>query len=193
MSYHYFAMLSRMKHINRWGLMRNTRAENLSEHSLETAFIAHALCVINNKRFGGNLNPERAAVLAMFHDTTEIITGDMPTPIKYSNEKIRSVYKEIEKTAEDQLLSLLPSDFTDAYKEVYEAEDEYKKIIRAADKISALIKCIEEGKAGNTEFSVAEQSTLKAVKNLELPEAEVFIEEFLGSYRLTLDEQKAST
>ncbi len=191
MSYHYFAMLSRMKHINRWGLMRNTRAENLSEHSLETAFIAHALCVINNKRFGGNLNPERAAVLAMFHDTTEIITGDMPTPIKYSNEKIRSVYKEIEKTAEDQLLSLLPSDFTDAYKEVYEAEDEYKKIIRAADKISALIKCIEEGKAGNTEFSVAEQSTLKAVKNLELPEAEVFIEEFLGSYRLTLDEQKA--
>lgn len=193
MSYHYFAMLSRMKHINRWGLMRNTRAENLSEHSLETAFIAHALCVINNKRFGGNLNPERAAVLAMFHDTTEIITGDMPTPIKYSNEKIRSVYKEIEKTAEDQLLSLLPSDFTDAYKEVYEAEDEYKKIIRAADKISALIKCIEEGKAGNTEFSVAEQSTLKAVKNLELPEAEVFIEEFLGSYRLTLDEQKANT
>lgn len=193
MSYHYFAMLSRMKHINRWGLMRNTRAENLSEHSLETAFIAHALCVINNKRFGGNLNPERAAVLAMFHDTTEIITGDMPTPIKYSNEKIRSVYKEIEKTAEDQLLSLLPSDFTDAYKEVYEAEDEYKKIIRAADKISALIKCIEEGKAGNTEFSVAEQSTLKAVKDLELPEAEVFIEEFLGSYRLTLDEQKANT
>ena len=193
MSYHYFAMLSRMKHINRWGLMRNTRAENLSEHSLETAFIAHALCVINNKRFGGNLNPERAAVLAMFHDTTEIITGDMPTPIKYSNEKIRSVYKEIEKTAEDQLLSLLPSDFTDAYKKVYEAEDEYKKIIRAADKISALIKCIEEGKAGNTEFSVAEQSTLKAVKNLELPEAEVFIEEFLGSYRLTLDEQKANT
>ena len=193
MSYHYFAMLSRMKHINRWGLMRNTRAENLSEHSLETAFIAHALCVINNKRFGGNLNPERAAVLAMFHDTTEIITGDMPTPIKYSNEKIRSVYKEIEKTAEDQLLSLLPSDFTDAYKEVYEAEDEYKKIIRAADKISALIKCIEEGKAGNSEFSVAEQSTLKAVKNLELPEAEVFIEEFLGSYRLTLDEQKANT
>ena len=193
MSYHYFAMLSRMKHINRWGLMRNTRAENLSEHSLETAFIAHALCVINNKRFGGNLNPERAAVLAMFHDTTEIITGDMPTPIKYSNEKIRSVYKEIEKTAEDQLLSLLPSDFTDAYKKVYDAEDEYKKIIRAADKISALIKCIEEGKAGNTEFSVAEQSTLKAVKNLELPEAEVFIEEFLGSYRLTLDEQKANT
>ena len=193
MSYHYFAMLSRMKHINRWGLMRNTKAENLSEHSLETAFIAHALCVINNKRFGGSLNPEHAAVLAMFHDTTEIITGDMPTPIKYSNEKIRSVYKEIEKTAEDELLGLLPSDFYDVYKDVYKVSGDYKKIIRAADKISALIKCIEEGKAGNTEFSVAEQSTLKAVMELELPEAEVFIEEFLGSYRLTLDEQKATT
>lgn len=193
MSYHYFAMLSRMKHINRWGLMRNTKPENLSEHSLETAFIAHALCVINNKRFGGNLDPEHAAVLAMFHDTTEIITGDMPTPIKYSNEKIRSVYKEIEKTAEEQLLKLLPNDFADVYKGVYEVEGEYKKIIRAADKISALIKCIEEGKAGNTEFSVAEQSTLKAIKDLELPEADLFIDEFLESYRLTLDEQKANT
>ena len=193
MSYHYFAMLSRMKHINRWGLMRNTKPENLSEHSLETAFIAHALCVINNKRFGGNLDPEHAAVLAMFHDTAEIITGDMPTPIKYSNEKIRSVYKEIEKTAEEQLLKLLPNDFADVYKGVYEVEGEYKKIIRAADKISALIKCIEEGKAGNTEFSVAEQSTLKAIKDLELPEADLFIDEFLESYRLTLDEQKANT
>ena len=193
MSYHYFAMLSRMKHINRWGLMRNTKPENLSEHSLETAFIAHALCVINNKRFGGNLDPEHAAVLAMFHDTTEIITGDMPTPIKYSNEKIRSAYKEIEKTAEEQLLKLLPNDFADVYKGVYEVEGEYKKIIRAADKISALIKCIEEGKAGNTEFSVAEQSTLKAIKDLELPEADLFIDEFLESYRLTLDEQKANT
>lgn len=193
MLYHYFAMLSRMKHINRWGLMRNTKAENLSEHSLETAFIAHALCVINNKRLGGNLNPEHAAVLAMFHDTTEIITGDMPTPIKYSNEKIRSVYKEIEKTAEEQLLKLLPEDFIDVYKGVYEVDGEYKKIIRAADKISALIKCIEEGKAGNAEFSVAEQSTLKAVKDLKLPEADLFIDKFLESYRLTLDEQKANT
>ena len=181
MSYHYFAMLSRMKHINRWGLMRNTKLENLSEHSLETAFIAHALCVINNKRFGGVLNPERAAVIAMFHDTTEIITGDMPTPIKYSSEKIRAVYKEI---------GLLPEDLKNSYADIYKDNEEYKTIIRAADKISALIKCIEEGKAGNTEFSVAEQSTLNAIKGLELPEAEVFIEEFLPSYRLTLDEQK---
>lgn len=190
MSYHYFAMLSRMKHINRWGLMRNTKLENLSEHSLETAFIAHALCVINNKRFGGVLNPERAAVIAMFHDTTEIITGDMPTPIKYSSEKIRAVYKEIEQSAADKLLGLLPEDLKNSYADIYKDNEEYKTIIRAADKISALIKCIEEGKAGNTEFSVAEQSTLNAIKGLELPEAEVFIEEFLPSYRLTLDEQK---
>lgn len=190
MSYHYFSMLSRMKHINRWGLMRNTKLENLSEHSLETAFIAHALCVINNKRFGGVLNPERAAVIAMFHDTTEIITGDMPTPIKYSSEKIRAVYKEIEQSAADKLLGLLPEDLKNSYADIYKDNEEYKTIIRAADKISALIKCIEEGKAGNTEFSVAEQSTLNAIKGLELPEAEVFIEEFLPSYRLTLDEQK---
>lgn len=190
MVYHFFAMLSRMKHINRWGLMRNTRAENLCEHSLETAFIAHALCVINNKRFGGDLNPERAAVLAMFHDTTEIITGDMPTPIKYNNEKIREVYKEIERSAADKLLELLPDDLQEVYSDIYSGDKEYKKIIRAADKISALIKCIEESNMGNAEFSVAEQSTIKAIKELELPEADVFVDEFLPSYRLTLDEQK---
>lgn len=190
MVYHFFAMLSRMKHINRWGLMRNTRAENLCEHSLETAFIAHALCVINNKRFGGDLNPERAAVLAMFHDTTEIITGDMPTPIKYNNEKIREVYRQIERSAADKLLELLPSDMQEVYSDIYSGNEEYKKIIRAADKISALIKCIEERNMGNAEFSVAEQSTIKAIKELALPEADVFVDEFLPSYRLTLDEQK---
>ena len=190
MVYHFFAMLSRMKHINRWGLMRNTRAENLCEHSLETAFIAHALCVINNKRFGGSLNPERAAVLAMFHDTTEIITGDMPTPIKYNNEKIREVYRQIERSAADKLLELLPGDMQEVYSDIYSGNEEYKKIIRAADKISALIKCIEERNMGNAEFNVAEQSTIKAIKELELPEADVFVDEFLPSYRLTLDEQK---
>ncbi len=190
MVYHYFAMLSRMKHINRWGLMRNTRTENLCEHSLETAFIAHALCVINNRRFGGDLDPERAAVLAMFHDTTEIITGDMPTPIKYNNEKIREVYRQIERSAADKLLELLPNDMQDVYSDIYADNSEYKKIIRAADKISALIKCIEEHNMGNAEFSVAEKSTIKAIKELKLPEADVFVDEFLPSYRLTLDEQK---
>ncbi len=191
MSFHYFAMLSRMKHINRWGLMRNVREENLSEHSLETAFIAHALCKINNLRLGGRLNAEHAAVLAMFHDTTEIITGDLPTPIKYKNEQIKSVYKEIENSAAEKLLELLPEDLREEYKPLYnEADADYAKIVRAADKISALIKCIEEGRMGNDEFKIAEQSTLSAIGELECPEADIFIKEFLGSYRLTIDEMK---
>ncbi len=189
MSFHFFAMLSRMKHIARWGLMRNVRSENLSEHSLETAFIAHALCKINNVRLGGNLNADRAAVLAMFHDTTEIITGDLPTPIKYKNEQIKAVYKEIENSAAEKLLELLPEDLKPQYAEIYcEADKELKLIIRAADKISALIKCIEEGRMGNDEFKVAEKSTRRAIEKLGCREAEIFMDEFLGSYRLTLDE-----
>lgn len=189
MSYHYFAMLSRMKYIARWGLMRNIREENLSEHSLETAFIAHALCKINNLRLGGNLNADRAAVLAMFHDTTEIITGDLPTPIKYKNEQIKSVYKEIENSAAEKLLELLPDDFKAEYSHIYnETDEELCKILRAADKLSALIKCIEEGRMGNDEFRIAEKSSRKAIKELECPEADIFVKEFLDSYRLTLDE-----
>ncbi len=189
MSYHYFAMLSRMKHIARWGLMRNVREENLSEHSLETAFIAHALCKINNIRLGGNLNADRAAVLAMFHDTTEIITGDLPTPIKYKNEQIKSVYKEIEASAADKLLELLPEDLKSEYAELYsETDKELLLILRAADKLSALIKCIEEGRMGNDEFRIAEKSCKKAIDELNCAEANIFVEEFLDSYRLTLDE-----
>ena len=189
MSNHYFAMLSRMKHIARWGLMRNVREENLSEHSLETAFIAHALCKINNVRLGGNLNPDRAAVLAMFHDTTEIITGDLPTPIKYKNEQIKSVYKEIENSAAEKLLELLPEDLRGEYSEIYNEDDkDLLLILRAADKISALIKCIEEGRMGNDEFRVAEKSCMKAIEELNCQPANIFVEEFLGSYRLTLDE-----
>ena len=191
MSYHYFAMLSRMKHIVRGGLMRNTRTENLSEHSLETAFIAHALCKINNVRLGGNLNGDRAAVLAMFHDTTEIITGDMPTPIKYNNPEIKAAYKEIESTAAKSLISMLPEDMQKEYTTLYYPEDEnLKKIVHAADKISALIKCIEERNMGNREFAIAEKSNLKAIKALKMPEVDIFLKEYLDSYGLTLDEQK---
>lgn len=190
MKYHFFAMLSRMKYINRWGLMRSTRPENLSEHSLETAFIAHALCVINNKRLGGNLNAERAAVLAMFHDSTEILTGDMPTPIKYDNENIKAVYKQIETAAGEKLLSYLPEDLKGEYEGIFNNSDlQLKKIVKAADKISALIKCIEEGRQGNDEFKVAEKSTRKLIKELNMPEVEIFMTEFLDSYGLTLDEQ----
>lgn len=190
MSYHYFAVLSRMKHINRWGLMHNTRNENLSEHSLETAFIAHALCVINNTYLNGNLNAEKAAVLAMFHDTTEIITGDMPTPVKYDNEKIKSVYKDIEKSAAKTLLAKLPESMLPVYEEIYNSRDEYlNKIVHAADKISALIKCTEEINMGNRDFVCAQKQILDTVNSLGLREVDIFMERFFESYKLTLDEQ----
>ncbi|MBR4073709.1 MAG: 5'-deoxynucleotidase [Clostridia bacterium] len=189
MSNHFYAMLSRMKNIYRWGLMRNTKQENLSEHSLEVAFIAHALAVIHNRRFGGNITAEKLALAAMFHDTTEIITGDMPTPIKYYNPEIRTVYKQIESVAGDRLLSMLPDDLREDFAPLYAPDEQTKKFIKAADKISALIKCTEELNMGNKEFSAAEKSTRKLIKELNLPEADMFIDEFLESFSLPLDEQ----
>lgn len=190
MSSHFFAMLSRMKNIYRWGLMRNTKAESLSEHSLEVAFIAHALALIKNKRFGGSLNAEHIAVAAMFHDTSEIITGDMPTPVKYYNEEIKKVYKQIEAVADNTLIDMLPEDLREDYLPLYSLDEEEKKIIKAADKISALIKCIEELNMGNREFETAEKSTREKIKALGIPEVDVFLDEFMGSFNLTLDELK---
>jgi 5'-deoxynucleotidase len=186
----FYAVLSRMKYINRWGLMRNTREENLSEHSLETALFAHALVLIHNRRFGGQLDPEHAAVLAMFHDASEIITGDMPTPVKYYNPEIRQAYQVAERAACDRLCSYLPDDLRqDIAPLISGGDEEYRPFVKAADKLSALVKCIEERKAGNHEFTVAERSLREAVKNLNMPEADVFAEEFLPSFALTLDEQ----
>lgn len=190
MQSHFYAFLSRMKNIYRWGLMRNTRQENLSEHSLETAFIAHLLAVIRNRRFNGHLDPYFVATAAMFHDTSEIITGDMPTPVKYYNSGIKDAYKKIESVAEEKLLSMLPDDIRDDFVPLYKPDDETKKLIKAADKLSALIKCIEETVSGNKEFSAAEKATRQAIKDLNVPEAEVFLEEFIPSFYLTLDEQK---
>ena len=192
MSQKFFAVLSRMKYINRWSLMRNTITENISEHSLETAFIAHALALIRNVRFGGNVNAERCALLAMYHDATEIITGDLPTPIKYYNKQIRSVYEEIEDNATEQLLSYLPEDMREAYRPLFgktEEEAELWSLVKCADKLSALIKCMEERQMGNFDFSSAEESTLNAVKALGVPEAEVFLDEFIPAFNLTLDDQ----
>lgn len=172
--------------------MRNTVTENISEHSLDVAFIAHLLAVLRNKRFGGNVNPERVAVLAMYHDTTEILTGDLPTPIKYYNTDIKSVYSEIEDNASKQLLAYLPEDIKDVYKPLLckdENESEHWELVKAADKISALIKCVEEKQMGNKDFSDAESATLKAIQNMNIKEADVFLEEFMPSYGLTLDEQ----
>ncbi len=191
MTNHFFAMLFRMKYIDRWALMRNVRKETLAEHTLETAFIAHALAVIENKRFGGNYEPEKAALFALFHDVPEIITGDLPTPIKYYNEDIKNIYSEIESAAADRLINLLPEDLRSDYQPLFDIDDEkYKKIVKAADKLSALIKCRDEIGMGNNDFSSAEKSTLKSVKKLGLPSVEIFLKEFTGSFSLPIDEQK---
>ena len=189
----FFAMVSRMKYINRWALMRNEHSENLCEHSFEVAVIAHALAVIGNKRFGKNLNGERAALLGLYHDTPETLTGDMPTPVKYYSEEVRLAYKTVEENACKSLIEMLPEDFRDDYSPMFLPEDgdaELWKLIKAADKISALIKCIEEKKAGNSEFVKAGEGLKSAIENIGLPEAKVFVDEFLPAYELTLDELK---
>lgn len=188
----FYAMMSRMKYINRWGLMNNTKYENLSEHSLQVAMLAHCLVLIHNKRFGGNLNAERAGILAIFHDTTEIITGDMPTPIKYFNDTIKDAYKDIENAAADRLCTLLPDDFRDdmelIIKQSGEEDKRLKKYVKAADRFSALIKCIEELRMGNEEFRQAKNGIEKSIAEMNMPEAEIFSKEFLPAFSLSLDE-----
>lgn len=187
---HFYAMLSRMKYINRWGLMRNTRSENISEHSLEVAYIAHALGVINNEIFGGNLPAERLAILGMYHDITEIITGDMPTPVKYYSPVIRNAYSEVEHVAKDEMLSGLPEIMRKHYDKVFletDEEEELWKYVKGADKMSALIKCIEEQQMGNQDFADAAESIELTLRNMHIPEVDYFMEEFLPAYRLTLD------
>ena len=195
MEYNFFATISRMKYINRWALMRNSRNENLSEHSLEVAMIAHALCSIGNVRYEKNLNADRAALIGLYHDSSEIITGDMPTPVKYYNPDIKEAYKEVEKIAEFKLLEKLPRDLRPVYEEIYKtdntADDKYmRSLVKAADKISAYIKCIEEEKSGNTEFSTAKKTIEKSLDKYskDYPEVKDFIAEFLPPYGKTLDE-----
>ena len=185
----FFAMISRMKYIDRWGLMNNTKTENISEHSLETAILAHALVNIANVRLNEHLDADKAAVIAMFHDASEIITGDMPTPIKYYNPEIKNAYKTVEKVAEQRLLSLLPEDLQAVYRPVISNEDAVlERYVKAADKLSALIKCIEEVRMGNNEFLKAKESTEQAIEQMELPALKIFMEECIPSYYLTLDE-----
>ncbi len=191
--YGFFAILSRLKWIDRWALMRNSSKENLAEHSLEVAMLSHALCVIGNKRFGKNLNAERAALLGMYHDVSEILTGDMPTPVKYYNRSIRSAYKMVEKDANQRLLTLLPEDIRAEYDEILSAGEEYaeeKRMVKGADKLSAYIKCIEERKAGNREFEQAEKMTLQALHELGMEEVETFLREYIPTYEKTLDDIK---
>lgn len=172
--------------------MRNTYPENISEHSLDVSVIAHALAVIRNRRFGGNISAERCALLGVFHDVSEILTGDMPTPVKYHNPEIYKAYHNVENVAKEKLLSMLPEDLREEYRPVLfqqQEEDELWRLVKAADKIAALIKCIEEERAGNKEFSRAAVALRQTIMDMGVKEAEVFLEEFLPSYMLTLDEQ----
>ena len=191
---HFYAMLSRMKYINRWGLMNNTKSENISEHSLQVAILAHCLVLIHNKRFNGNLNAERAVLLATFHDSTEIITGDMPTPIKYFNPEIKTAYRKIEDTAADKLIGMLPEDFKEDFEAIIKMNSEedlqIKRFVKLADRFSALIKCIEELKMGNAEFAKAKETIEDSIHKMNMPEADVFEKEFLPSFYLSLDEQE---
>ena len=185
----FFALISRMKYIRRWGLMRNSLAENVSEHSHMTAVLAHSLALIGRDIFGKDVNVDLCSSVALYHDASEIITGDLPTPIKYHNDKIRSSYKEIEEKATETLLGFLPSELRRSYTSVFlDIDGETLAYVKAADKLSAYIKCIEERKAGNDEFLSAETQLLNTLKENSLPELHYFIENFIPAFELTLDE-----
>ena len=189
MSHPFFAMLSRMRYINRWGLMRNTFQENIQEHSHQVAVLAHALAVIQNRFYGGQIDPGAVAVAALYHDASEILTGDMPTPIKYDNPDIKAAYKQVEAMAEQKLLSMLPEELRCDFDSAVTIPDpEVHAIVKAADKLSAYIKCVEELKAGNTEFKKAKEQTFAALCQNPIPALKYFMEHFLPGFELTLDE-----
>jgi 5'-deoxynucleotidase len=187
---HFFAYLARMKFIRRWGLMHNTYPENIQEHSLRVAMIAHALGVIRNRVFHGRANPERAAALALFHDASEVLTGDLPTPVKYFNPDIRTAYRAIESVARRKLLDMVPGELQEDYRALLfeESDAEHRELVKAADRLAAYIKCLEELAAGNHEFSKAEKTLRASVEAIDLPEARYFLETFVPSFKLTLDE-----
>ncbi len=189
----FFAILSRMKYVNRWGLMRNSRNESLSDHTLDVIFITHALVEIANEYYGADLDAGRAVILAAFHDASEIITGDLPTPVKYFDPQIKQAYDNVENSAINSMINTLPCEMKEKYSDIMlfdgEGDEILKKYVKAADKISALIKCIEEEESGNNDFRLAKESTWNYIKDMGMPEIEYFIKIFLPGYRLTLDEQ----
>lgn len=191
MSSPFFAYLSRMKLIRRWSLMQNNSPENIMEHSHRVALFAHALGTVGNVKFDGAWNPERAAFLALLHDASEVITGDMPTPVKYYDENIRTSYKELEKSANKRLLSFLPEELRDVYAPALipaEADADSWRLVRAADKLCAWLKCVEERRGGNREFLLAEKGLLGQLKAMQMPEVEYFIDQFAPGFAMTLDE-----
>lgn len=188
---HFFAYLSRMKFIRRWGLMRSTYPENIQEHSLRVALIAHAPAVIRNRVFGGGAGPERTALLALYHDVGEVLTGDLPTPVKQFNPDIKTAYGSIEAAARERLFGMIPDPLKPDYEALFrpqKADRVHQELVKAADKLCAYIKCLEELNAGNPEFTQAEKALRAAVERIELPEVRYFIETFVLSFRLTIDE-----
>ncbi len=191
MKSHFFAYLSRMRFIQRWALMRNTAPENVQEHSHQVAVLAHALAVIRNEMFGGDVDAGAVAVAALYHDASEILTGDMPTPIKYDNPAIRSAYQAVERVAQEKLLRMLPPQLQGCYAPVLtQVDPQTEKIVKAADKLSAYIKCVEELKAGNAEFRDAAAQTRAALESYGLQEVDYFLGTFMDSFSLTLDQLK---
>ncbi len=188
---HFFAYMARMKLIKRWSLMKSVSEENIAEHSAQVAQIAHALAVIKNEKFGGSLHADRIAVLALYHESSEVLTGDLPTPIKYYNPAIRKAYKDIEAVANEKLLTMLPEELQASYRPlIVEGGDSYERqLIKAADKLSAYIKCVEELRSGNREFAKAEEALRAEVERYcEYPEVKYFCDTFLDTFRKTLDE-----
>lgn len=187
----FFAMMTRMRNITRWGLMRNNITENLTEHSYDTAVTAHALAVIGKEKFGKDIDPGQIAAVALFHDASEIITGDMPTPVKYNNPEIQAAYKSIEHAASQSLLRMLPEELQPQYKVLFafEADNpELYRYVKAADKISAYIKCVEELRGGNDEFRRAAVQTREAIMKMDMPEVAYYMEQFTPAFSLSLDE-----
>ena len=189
MSYPFFAYLSRLKLIRRWSLMRNTVPENDAEHSLQVAMIAHAIAVVARDRYGKQVNPEHVLSLAVYHDATEVMTGDLPTPVKYHNDELRGAYHRLEALSADRLLALLPEDLQPAFTPYMKQESGYEHtLVKAADRISAYIKCMEEQRAGNREFDYAAENVRKSILSIDLPEVKDFLSDFLPAFDMTLDE-----
>ena len=189
MEHSFFAYIFRMRYIARWALMRNTRIENVEEHSYEAAVLAHALAVIGRDVFGRDINPDAIAAAALFHDAPEIITGDMPTPIKYNNPSLQNAYKQVEAAAQDKLLSMLPPELVSAYEPlVRESDETVRRYVKAADKLAAWLKCLEERKAGNSEFRRAEEETMASLRSMGMEEVDWFLDRMGGAFQLTLDD-----
>ncbi len=185
----FFAFLSRMKYIERWSLMRSDKRENIMEHSQQVAVIAHALAVIGNTYFGKNYDANRIGMIGAYHETSEVITGDLPTPIKYFNPKIKVAYKELEDIATNKLLDMMPKEMRSTYEDlILNPTEEEHKLMKCADKLSAYIKCVEELKTGNGEFKKAEATILNDLNSMEVNEVKFFMDNFLEGYKLTLDE-----